>query len=333
MKIFKSISVLAVFSLVACGHLVDEKVAEQTPETRTTEATSSDQKGATSSDQIESTEVRAEQELIAPSEFGGPWARKLVLPAATYSQMTVEKFDKRVGDFIAVGYLNPSGVYIDYNISQDTRYRFGSKMLSQDFSAVEDLILQGEIKCVPEVNAYRIVIPSKSTAFLKSCSQKWTAEIVILDGTLQSFLPEESNGLSAGVLTLSASHVSGLGDVRLNGQQGKAGQNGAAGKNGDEGGDGGNATNGSNGASGGDGGKIILMVKDLVFQKFQVSGGGGGLPGKGGVGGAAGPQLCYLYGADERKSRCVHGQAGKDGTSGYYGRPGREGFVINTLGG
>jgi hypothetical protein len=256
------------------------------------------------------------EDLVEPKEIGGAWARKLSFPQQ-HAQMTVEKFDSDKKEFFASGYINASGVFIDWHIEKSTHYRIGAKIVTKDYPAVYDLTLNGSLACQDLLEAQRIFVPANAVVRLGECARKWRAQTVVVDGVVRSFNPAESGGANAGVLIVEAENFSGRGEIHLDGQKGVSGARGNDGPNG---------ANGQPGGRAGNGGKMFLQVHNLAFSRVSVSGGAGGIGGEGGEGTAV--RECSMRVSEIDRPIC-YGRNGKNGARGADGARGQDGFVTN----
>jgi len=272
-------------------------------------------------------ELVLQNELQAPKEFGGPWLRRLSV-GAHFAYVSIEKWDEAQQKFLPIGFFDETGNFDDTNISSATQYRIGSSYLSEKFSPIFDLLLNGEVRCQDQLLAHRIVVPESSHIRLGNCPHKWTAESIVVEGEVRSFYADEENGASASSLHLQAQTILGSGRIYLNGQKGRSGSHGKAGAEGEEGKDGHKGFDGVAGGNGGDAGMIVFQG-ELVGNIFtETLGGKGGDGGIGGRGGKAGPELCIIYdGLRSSKRVCQRGKDGVPGKNGEKGSSGRSGFV------
>ena len=284
----------------------------------------------------ERVEIVVSSHLIEPAKVGSAWKRFFKITDRDPKFVVVEKRGSIDAAWAPAGFTDTNGEFVDTSIELKTQYRFGTKVETELFEGVADLVLKGTL-CTDDIqHAYRVAIAPGSEVLLQNCSLRVMATVVQFDGVLKSFEPGTKGGANAGRLTVVADEMRGKGAIVLAGQDGQGGWDGRTGRKGADGTRehpdaeaGSPGTNGTGGQRGGNGGEIFFAVKHLSFENWSLVGGVGGPGGSGGPGGQGGKGAVFERRQCGREcdgmTETVYGKDGASGARGSNGAPGSSG--------
>jgi len=254
----------------------------------------------------------------------------------------IEKYDFENEEWLALGFTNSDGVFVDSDVSKPCQYRIGLKtgIVSQEFPGLYDLyvkkpkiLIGNESRFAPGPKdqhkkvwaAERVIISPQTRVYVfNSGHLVIVANKVILNNSISGRYDTHAGvgQYHGGKVTIRVAILEGKGGISQKGSPGARGRKGVVGKNGEEKGNrmpsrGGR---GSPGARGGNGGRILIEYftssKYTDSSQLNVQGGLGGAGGDGGAGG----KIIYwsMPGAP-----VVYSSSGDQGSQGIYGANGK----------
>jgi hypothetical protein len=355
-KSLKSQHTLSVFTILAIGFIQNCGVVSDVLDNNSENSSTKVSKQSRSYQQ-----VKVSYEDMAPNNFAEPWSRKVLVSSEgqPIKSVIVEVMRYRDNKFTLIGTTSERGLLVDTDISKHTKYRIGGQIVTDWKPAKRDLLWTEKYPVEQIIADFEPLNTDKETTVI--LSQIHTAPITIeavrikiargenvawnrvsplnirttslhIDGTLNAFSSDCASGLSAPELSITATVLSGSGDLNWSGCTGVTGAKGRQGKAGKRG------YTGSTGGTGGNGGLIKVYAEKLEIDHSQLisKGGLGGLGGPGGQGGPGKREEQFVGGGGMIGGYDVppiisYGKPGKTGITGANGKPGKDGDVRLTI--